>query len=221
MSRVLGKIIDVNEDGKITIEAYCDMDKLFKWQVEDVEVRLIDSRTRSDKQLRFTWALVGAIADWQGEDKRSVSIQRKMDFLINEIGVNAEMFSLANASMSFVALFLDYLIWFVLHYDIPTKFAIIEYVDDLEGYLYHCLMEKKCCICQLEAVLHHVDTVGMGANRDEIDHLGKECLPLCWKHHHEAHQKGNKDFMELYHIDKGFIITEEIAKKYKLGRKRK
>ena len=77
-----------------------------------------------------------------------------------------------------------------------------------------CLVYKKCCISGKRAELHHVDTVGMGRNRNEITHIGMKALPLSRKYHIEVHNIGQKAFEKKYHVF-GVKIDEVIASKYK------
>ena len=107
------------------------------------------------------------------------------------------------------------LIEIILEYGIPTKEPLYGLCDDLERYVYACLMNKKCAVCGRKTELHHVQAVGMGRNRHEIDHIGMLCLPLCREHHDEAHLIGNKAFEERYHLIP-IQIDQKIAKKYNL-----
>ena len=118
--------------------------------------------------------------------------------------------------MSLVASFQRFLIKFIIENDVPVKRPLLEYVDDVNDYVYHCLINKKCCICGKKADLHHVDAVGMGRDRTEIVHLGMRALPLCREHHTEAHTRGDKAFVELYHFCEGIEIDKTLCKIYKL-----
>lgn len=61
-----------------------------------------------------------------------VNEARKLDFLISELGENADrIFSLSNAPMSLVAAYQRYLIRFIVYNDIPTKKPMLDYVDDI------------------------------------------------------------------------------------------
>jgi hypothetical protein len=94
----------------------------------------------------------------------------------------------------------------------------LEYCEDISKYLYACMVNKKCCICGKPADLHHVQSVGSQGYRDKINHIGLDALPLCRVHHEESHTKGQKDFMEIYHLQP-VKIDKKIAKIYKLSQK--
>ncbi len=228
IDEIKGRIVGYNErTGELTIVAkYDDWYTMAKREYKDCTIQLIDNRRLSDKQRRMCWALIGEIADWQGDMKSAtgralatdfVNEARKMDFLINELGQNAErIFSLSNAPMSLVAAYQRYLVRFVVYNDIPTKKSMLEYVDDVSDYVYSCLIAKKCCICGRRADLHHRDRVGAGRNRDEIIHEGMEVLPLCREHHTETHTIPDSEFMAKYHLDGGIKLDKTLCKIYGL-----
>ena len=100
----------------------------------------------------------------------------------------------------------------------PLKYSLLNYVDDIDNYVYMCLIHKKCCICGKKAELHHVDSVGMGNDRTEVQHEGRNALSLCREHHTEIHAIGINSFLEKYHINGGIPIDKTIMKIYKLKR---
>ena len=198
---VVGTIVDVDEHGTMTIEAhYDDWPTLVKRGYRECRIELIDSRPLSSKQRRMCWAMVGEIAEWQGDMRSAtgralarefVNDARKLDFLISELGENADkLFSLSNAPMSLVA-----------------------------DYVYSCLINKRCCICGRAADLHHVERVGMGRSRTEICHEGMEVLPLCWEHHTEAHTMPDEAFFERYHLNGGIQLDKTLCRLYGLKSK--
>jgi hypothetical protein len=81
-----------------------------------------------------------------------------------------------------------------------------------------CLIHKKCVVCGKKADLHHIDTIGMGNDRTEVQHEGRECLSLCREHHQEMHQIGKQEFFEKYHLNTGIKIDKTIMKIYGLRR---
>ena len=98
----------------------------------------------------------------------------------------------------------------------PVFFPALEFVDDIQDYVYSCLVNKKCCICGAHTQLHHVDRVGMGRNREEIIHEGMEAMPLCDKHHTEVHTIGQDSFNNKYHLDGGIVLDKTLCRIYRL-----
>ena len=175
-----------------------------------------DSRARTLEQIRKAWALMGEIAEYQGQGKDDVYREQCTAFSLKHLEIlQGELFHLSTATVSTARAFINLLVEIIIEYGIPTKEPLYGLCDDLERYTYACLMNKKCAVCGRKTELHHVQAVGMGRNRHEIDHIGMLCLPLCREHHDEAHLIGNKAFEERYHLIP-IQIDQKIAKKYNL-----
>lgn len=195
---------------------------------DDVMVLWHDSRTISPEQRRKAWALIGEISAAYGYlsagDREQLNADMKRQFLIqrmDELTAEAiKRFSLSDCDQTTARLYITYLIDFVVEHDIPTKEMTAELCEDIEAYVYQCMMHKRCCICRKPADLHHVDRVGMGRNRDDIVHVGMEAITLCRDHHREAHDHGDAKLLERYHLVP-ITITDEIAKKLNLRRQAK
>ena len=193
---------------------------------DEVTVIWHDDRLISPEQRRKAWALIGEISAAFGylsaDDKRQLNGDLKRKFLLermDELTAEAiKRFSLSDVDMSTARLYIDFLVEFIVEHSIPTKESLTELAEDVAAYVYHCMMNKVCCICRRGCDLHHVDRVGMGRNRDDICHIGMEALPLCREHHMEAHQHGDARLVEKYHLEP-IAIDEKIAKLYKLGKK--
>lgn len=91
------------------------------------------------------------------------------------------------------------LIDFCVSNGVPTSKPLTDYTDDIQHYVYACVIERKCAVCGQHADIHHVDPVGR-RSRDKISHIGMRCLPLCRIHHNEAHDKGNDWVLKQYHL---------------------
>ena len=224
IDRVRGRIVDYDERrGEIIIRApYTDFAAMVRREYKDVDIQLIDSRPLSAKQRRSCYAMLREIADWSGDTPESIKEAMKLDFWCGELLEMADtMFSLSNAPMSVVAAFQSWLARFIVRNDIPTKKPMLDYVDDVDDYVYACLVHKKCPICGKKADLHHIDAVGMGRDRTEIIHEGLEVLPLCREHHTEMHTIGKNSFFSKYHLNGGIIADRTICKIYGLKTERR
>lgn len=177
-----------------------------------VEVLWHDVRMISPEQRRKAYALMGEIAVWSGSTPQDVKAAMKVDFRAHCMeALQKQLFSLSDCDMTTARAFISYLIDFMLDNDVPSSRPLAEYADDLERYVYSCLLHRKCAVCGRHAELHHVDRVGMGRDRREICHIGMAALPLCRAHHTEAHQHGDRALMEKYHLAT-VTIDERIAK---------
>lgn len=63
----------------------------------------------------------------------------------------------------------------------------------------------------------HVDAVGMGNNRNKIDHANRFYYCLCRTHHTERHTIGEIAFENKYHI-KPILLNEEAVKELRIGK---
>lgn len=214
-----GKVVGLSEDGTATIKAQVPLAQFLHREVKEVYVDMIDSRPLSDRQRRMCYALVKAIADWSGSGSEEVKEAFKLDFWAERVDtLSDKIFSLSNAPMSLVAEFQRFLVAFILTHDVPTKRPLREYVDDIEAYTYLCLVRRKCAVCGRRAELHHIDAIGMGNDRTEVQHEGREVMSLCREHHTELHTVGKAEFMTKYHLDGGVPCDRTIMKIYGLRR---
>lgn len=214
-----GRIVGYDEKrGELLIRApYGDWLTMLKRDYKDCLVQLIDSRPLSDKQRRSCYALLREIADYTGQGIDPTKEWMKIKFIAEDLEQTADrIFSLSNAPMSLVCAFQRFIVRFILEWDIPCSFPLLDMVDDVQDYIYSCLMNKKCCICGQHTDLHHVERVGMGRNRDEIIHEGMEVLPLCREHHTEAHTMPDEEFFAKYHLPGGIQLDKTLCRIYKL-----
>lgn len=212
---VKGRIVGYDErNNEMLIRApYADWGTMVKRGYREVSIHPIDSRALSDKQRRTCYMLLEAISEYTGQGTNSTKEYMKLKFMVDSIGDTAEtIFSLSNAPMSLVCAFENYLINFILEWDIPCSFPILKFVTDTNEYVYSCLMNKKCCICAKAADLHHVDRVGMGRGRNDIVHEGMEVLPLCREHHEETHVLPDAEFFAKYHLDGGIKLDKTLCR---------
>lgn len=219
---IKGRIVDIDERGVMTIKAtYPDWYTLTKREYSECLIQMIDGRPLSDKQRRACYALIREIAEYTGMGLDPTKEYMKLKFLTEDLQQTADkIFSLSNAPMSLVCAFQRFLVRFILDWDIPCSFPLLDFVDDVSDYIYACLLNKKCCICGQPADLHHVDHVGAGRDREEIIHEGMEALPVCRGHHTIAHTVGEKAFKEKYHIPHGIILDKNLCKVYNLKAKK-
>ena len=118
--------------------------------------------------------------------------------------------------------FISLLINFMIENEIYSGEPLYLLNDDIEKYIYACLINKKCCVCGNHAQLHHVERVGMGRNRDSIYQVGMAVLPLCAVHHDECHKMSQYQFNKKYHLEPLKISDKDknmFIKKYGLSKK--
>lgn len=185
-------------------------------------VFLQDGRTIHPEQRRKAWALIGEIAAWSGykaSETEQVNALMKRDFLLkraDELTAKAiRQFSLGTVDVSTASMYISHLVDFVLENNVPTKQPIAEMCEDIQKAVYSALIHKRCIVCGQKAELHHVDRIGMGNNRNEVNHIGRRCLPLCRAHHQEIDHRGDAAFCALYHVEP-VAIDQKISRVYRL-----
>lgn len=217
MEIVDGTVQSYNERGELIITAtYKDVDKLIRRNVTTCRIVLNDSRNISSEQRRKAYALLGEISDFMGEMPEYTKRLFKLKFIHEQMkGLADDIFSLSDCDMTIARDFITYLIDFIIEHDIPCSTPLRELCEDIQRYVYACVKHKKCVVCGKKAELHHVDRLGMGADRNEPIHEGLRAYPLCRGHHEEAHAVTAEQFDELYHLTP-IVINKEICKVYKL-----
>lgn len=176
-------------------------------------VEISDRRMLSDSQRRMIYSLLRCISDYAGQELEETKEIMKYKFL--ETGVEPEVkdFSLSNVPMSLACEFQRYLVRFIVEFDIPCDVNLLEMVQDMDDYMYACLMSHKCAICGKEASLHFIgnDAVESGA---DFARRGMMVYPLCFEHHDEAHTAGRWTFRNRYHLNGGVEINRNILNEY-------
>lgn len=218
-----GKIIAVNPyEGYVDVRvpfSPADLERAALRQYEAAEVGFRDGRTLLPEQRMKAYALLGEIANYCGYTKDEAKLAHKHEFVTRHLeGLHKELFSLSDCDETTAREFITYLIDFCLEFNVPTNRPLAELCDDIQRYVYSCLMRKACAVCGKKADLHHVDRVGMGRDRTEINHVGMQALPLCREHHQEAHQHGDAALVDKYHLE-SIAIDARIAKVYRLKSK--
>lgn len=213
--RVQGKILSAVND-VITIQVCADAQN---WCIEHnaktVEVRIDDGRSITNDQRRKIYATMRDIAEWSGDIPDSI----KAFFKWNFCGDNQyEDFSLSDVDRETASEFLTYLIDFCIQNGVPCSDPLWDRCEDIERYMYACVMTRTCCITgKKNAQIHHVDRIGIGRNRDTICQVGMRVVPLSADLHTMIHiSGGEKEFYEKHHIEP-IALTEKMCEFLRLG----
>lgn len=220
---VLGTITDFYDDGTVMIKATVpNLEKALLRKYKSVQIGFNDGRHISPEQRKKCFALISEIAEYIEGYRTSETIENtkqmlKMDFVLHRLhDMERKMFSLSDVSMSTASDFITYIIDFIIRNDIPTKISLLEHCEDIGKYIYACTLNRKCCVCGKPAENHHItgSKIGIGSNRQEVHHLGREVLPLCRVHHDECHND-EVDFMNKHHLQ-AVKLDETLCRKLKL-----
>ena len=226
MSEILpGKIVAVDGRGITAFAEYADYEKLMKQKIDKCEIRLTDGRQISPEQRNKIFALIKDITNFVSGGRNDTEFMEMLTAmqlryvydLTDTEAVRAQltyhycqaskidMFSLASRGPNTIDMttardFIDWLVELCIEYEIPCTDTLLNRCEDMQRYLYACVMNRSCCICGKKADIHEYDKVGMGRERETIHHVGQRVQPLCREHHQEEERLGQKAFDEKYHL---------------------
>jgi len=212
---LIGEVVEEREDGITVFVPFPHDKKKPEGYRSMVGVELVDSRHISADQRKKAYVLISYIAAWWGYTPVEAMKEMLKLMFVGEAETLRRTFSLSDCDMTTARLFITYLIDFCLLHGVDVGEPLYQLAEDIQRYVWACLMNKRCAVCGRHADLHHVDVVGMGRNRKEICHIGMRALPLCREHHTEIHAVGQEDFLRRYIIEP-VRIDERIAKVYRL-----
>ena len=211
----------------IAVPGLSNIGSIQEIESDEVEVSLIGIREPliTPEQRRKTFALMRDITAFiSGEisrnEIRSTLRAMQLNYLIDVADSEAVRFALTDnycrlqgidlfslspsnencASKELASDFIDWLVNLCVENAIPCMDTLLNRCEDIERYIYACVLHKRCAICGRKADIHEVETVGMGRNRRKIGHVGQLVEPLCRGHHDECGRIGQKSFDELYHM---------------------
>lgn len=216
----LAKIKKV-KDGKLLIEPNDINDILrdsSRLENKEVEIYLADKRSVTANQRAFAFALIQDIASSEvgGAYAGIPELIKQYFYQLVEYKYGSEKVTLSHrGNMTDANYLIDELIEFVIAHDIPLskKHFKNKLIENNEKWEYLALLNKFDVIDGTRpSDLHHIDTVGMGNNRNKIDHVGKRVVQLSRTHHNEAHNIGWTAFSEKYKLN-GTILTPYLAER--------
>lgn len=174
----------------------------------EVDINFKDNRKISNKQRDKAHALLRDISDFNGDSEKDNKTNLKNDYITEK---NIDFFSLSDTTVSNAREFISYLIELCFQYNIPFKNKGIEMTDDINRYLYLCIKYRKCAVTGRPGEIHHIDAIGMGRDRRQVDHSQHRLVCLSREPHTQAHAMGWEDFATLHHIA-GIKLSKEQVK---------
>ena len=176
-----------------------------------VEVDIEDNRTITPEQRKKAFAMIGDIANWQGDLPQAVEEMFKY-FAMSTFSEIPEHFSLSNCSVTTARLYIQLLLEFCFKWDVPFATRTWDAISSDYATQMQCLKHRQCVICRKHAQFAHVETVGMGRNRKFIDHSQHHFMALCATHHAEQHNIGINTFIQKYHIKPLKLTFDDLVK---------
>ncbi len=175
-----------------------------------------DKRALSDRQRKLYRALLNNIYEWSGEPTDFLHEWFKEEYFLDK----GEKISTANHSTnskSDMNELLDIVIGFIFEWNVPFKKGYDLLPKNESWYLYQCCKHRKCAICGKHADIHHaINLVGMGNNRNTVNHLLSYFIALCREHHNEIHNLGLTEFSKKYHGIKPIKLDDKTLTRLNL-----
>lgn len=173
-------------------------------RIRDGELRYNDGRSITNEQRKKAYATIRDMAEWTGYPPEDMKELMKYEFMIR---TGEDYFSLSDCSVDLAREFISTLIEFSLEHGIQLSELAIDRTDDIGRYLYYCIKHKRCAVCGRPGEIHHVDTIGMGNDRRQVDDSNYRKICLCREHHTDVHKIGLNDF-EKKHKVYGIVVKE-------------
>lgn len=111
---------------------------------------------------------------------------------------------------------IEIVIDFMFEFGVPFEKGYELLPRNEQYFYYQCLKHRKCVVCGKHADVCHVDTVGMGRDRTNIDHSEFRFYAGCRTHHGEEHTIGIENFLNKYQIIP-IKLNDETRKKLNIG----
>lgn len=109
--------------------------------------------------------------------------------------------------------FITFTLEYYLNNGIPFMQADWYKGADVARVCYAMLLKRICFGCGKEhADIAHVEAVGMGRNRNKIDHTKHHAMALCRECHQEQHTSGIKTFISRHHVVPIKLTKEVVIK---------
>lgn len=181
-----------------------------------IQFEFTDPRKVHPKQRTLFFALLNDIHEWSGMPKEKLKEYFYKRYSKRTSGKEISLADNTENTVSDANKLIKDVINFIFEFDVPVRNGYKLLPRNESYFIYKCLLKDKCVICGKKADFHHVEgsVVGMGNNRNKIDHSKRELYPLCRFHHQEIERLNNKRFETKYHIHvKGLKLPPEILKK--------
>ncbi|MCC4366433.1 putative HNHc nuclease [Limosilactobacillus reuteri] len=185
-----------------------------KLQGIPVDFEFADPRKARPRQRRLFFALLGDISFWSGTPVNWLKEYFYNQYMIKTAGKEISLADSTENTVSDAKNLIDIVIDFIFDFRVPVKRGFELLPRDEEYFQYKCLLNRQCIICGKHADVHHIDEIGMGRNRNTIDHTKHHLMALCRIHHTEYHQIGSIAFSNRYHVSTaGIRLNADTLKK--------
>ncbi len=210
--------IEKIEGNKITLisNELPDVRKITKYangKQPSASIDIEDGRTISPAQRNKVFAMLTDMSNSIGYTQVDLEDLMKFRYMVE---YQTDSFSLSNCSMTVATKFIHVILDFCFENNIGFRTKTWDLISNDYYAAYKCLQYRKCVVCGKHADIAHYEAVGMGRNRNKIDHSQFHFMALCRVHHTEQHKIGILTFCKKYQI-KPVKLDLEDRKKLHIG----
>lgn len=168
----------------------------------------------TDEQRKHYWALVNDYVLFTGEPQWRVNLNFKALWHMATESNQEPSVARGKMNQKDVAKWLQIIIEFMIDNEIPFHHPTGYVPADVSRFLYKLTMNRLCVVCGKPHadIAHFSGTVGMGRNRNKIDHTQSTFLALCREHHTMQHQIGEQSFLEKFQLVPLKLSKEDLKK---------
>lgn len=152
-------------------------------------------------QRKHIFALFKDYEGYTGVPLDAVEAYFKYYFMIHQDMDELPSLARNKMTMRTASEFLNYIIDYYIQNGVPFRKQNFYLTTDVSKMLYALIMKRICWVCgKQNAEIAHYEAVGMGRDREKIDHSKHHFMSLCSDCHKRQHQMGIETFMSINHI---------------------
>lgn len=178
-----------------------------------------DRRKARPRQRALFFALLGDIHNWSGEPTEWLKEYFYTRYTIKTAGNEISLADDTKNTVSDAVKLIDDVVDFVFEFGVPVKEGYVLLPRNENYFQYECIKHRQCLVCGKHGDIHHVEgipgnTVGMGGNRNHVNHSQRVLACLCREHHEICHKYGNDKFCRTYKLTHlGIKVDAETLKR--------
>ncbi len=178
-----------------------------------------DRRKARPRQRALFFALLGDIHNWSGEPTEWLKEYFYTRYTIKTAGNEISLADDTKNTVSDAVKLIDDVVDFVFEFGVPVKEGYVLLPRNENYFQYECIKHRQCLVCGQHGDIHHVEgipgnTVGMGGNRNHVNHSQRVLACLCREHHEICHKYGTDKFCRTYKLTHlGIKVDAETLKR--------
>lgn len=165
--------------------------------------------TTTDEQRKHYWAILGDIEAYTGTPKEQWAVKFKLLYMVANDLTKEPSMARNQMSKEDAMKLIQFILEYAIENGVPLRRNYLPLMEQKQ--LFAMTMKRVCWIChQPHADIAHFEAVGMGRNRDKIDHTQHRFISLCRLHHQEQHNMGANNFCQHYNIEPIKLSQENL-----------